>query len=119
MSRNVVHDFTAAGRVTNVHRIFKIEMRGQGREIVGVVIHVVALAALGGTAVAAPLVRDDAEAVLEKKEHLRIPIIGRKRPAMTEDDRLSTAPILVKNVDLRAVFFPDSDVWHIWLLIET
>ena len=50
---------------------------------------------------AAPVVGDDAIAVLEEEQHLRVPIIGRQRPAVAEDDGLPLAPVFV--VDLRAV----------------
>ena len=50
---------------------------------------------------AASVVSDDAIAVLEEELHLRVPIIGRQRPTMTEDNGLSFAPVF--EVDLRAV----------------
>jgi len=56
---------------------------------------------LGGAAMAASVVSDDAIAVLEEEQHLRVPIIGRQRPTMTEDNGLSFAPVL--EIDLRAV----------------
>src|SRR5216684_3410516 len=74
-------------------------MRRQRREVVGVVIHVVAATDLARAAVAAPIMRDDAEAVTLEEKHLRIPVIGRKGPAMAEDDGLSRTPILVENLD--------------------
>ena len=57
---------------------------------------------LGGAAMAASVVSDDAIAVLEEEQHLRVPIIGRQGPTMTEDNRLSFAPVF--EVDFRAVF---------------
>src|SRR5713226_3007766 len=74
-------------------------MRRQRREVVGVVIHVVAATDLARAAVAAPIMRDDAEAVTLEEKHLRIPVIGRKGPAMAEDDGLSRTPILEENLD--------------------
>src|SRR5712691_9100896 len=68
-------------------------------------IHVMATADLGGAAMATPVVGDDAIAVLEEEQHLRVPIIGRQRPAMTEHDGLTLAPVLVE--DLNAVFGGD------------
>jgi hypothetical protein len=44
------------------------------------------------------VVSDDAIAMIEEKQHLRVPIIGRKRPAMAEHDGLPVAPVLVKNL---------------------
>jgi hypothetical protein len=43
--------------------------------------------------------RDDAEAVTLEEKHLDIPVIGRKGPAMAEDDGLPRTPILIKNLD--------------------
>ena len=51
---------------------------------------------------AAAVMRYDAIAVLEEEQHLRVPVIGRQRPAMAEHDGLTFAPVLVEN--LNAVF---------------
>lgn len=74
-------------------------MGGKGREIVGVVIHVMAAAGLGGAAVAAPVVGDDAIAVCEEEQHLRVPVVRRQRPAVAEHDGLPPAPVLVEDLD--------------------
>ena len=74
-------------------------------KVVGIVIHVVTVGGLAGAAVPAAIVSDDAIALIEKEQHLRIPVIGRQRPAMTENDGLTLAPILVVNLD--AVFGRD------------
>src|SRR5437016_14461897 len=81
-----------------MHRPLEVEMCGQRRQVVGVMIHVMAATGLGGTAMAAPVVSDDAIAVLEEEQHLRVPIIGRQRPTMTEDNGLSFAPVLEINL---------------------
>src|SRR4029077_3155538 len=65
----------------------------------------VAAIGLGGAAMAAPIVRDDAIAVLEEEQHVRVPIIGRQRPAMAEHEGLPLAPVLVEDLD--AVFRGD------------
>src|SRR5712671_242391 len=65
-------------------------------------IHIMAAIGLGGTAMSAPVVGYDAIAVLEEEQHLRVPIIGRQRPAVAKDDGLTFAPVLV--VDLRPIF---------------
>ena len=65
-------------------------------------IHVMAATGLRGTAMSAPVVGDDAIAVIEEEQHLRVPIIGRQRPAVAEHDGLTLAPVLV--IDRRAVF---------------
>ena len=48
---------------------------------------------------AAPVMRDDAIAVSEEEQHLRVPIVRRERPAVAEHDRLAAAPVLVENLD--------------------
>ena len=57
--------------------VLQIEMRCYRREIVGVVVEVVAVGDLAGAAVAAAVMSDDAIAVIEEKQHLRVPIVGR------------------------------------------
>ena len=74
-------------------------MRGQRREVVGVMVHVVAVAGLGRAAVAAPVVRDDPEALAEEEQHLRVPVVRGQRPAVAEHDRLTRAPVLVEDLD--------------------
>src|SRR5438309_6468616 len=64
-----------------------------------------AAAGLGGAAMAAPVMGYDAIAVLEEEQHLRVPIIGRQRPAVAEHDGLTFVPVLVE--DLNAVFGGD------------
>jgi hypothetical protein len=87
--------------MTDVNRVPQIEMPGQRGKVVGIVVHVVAVTGLGGSPMTAPVVGDDAIAMLEKEQHLRIPVIGRQRPAMAEHDRLTGSPVLVE--DFRAV----------------
>src|ERR1700726_672089 len=104
----IMHHLAAAGGMADVNGILQIEMRRQGRKVVRIMIHVMAVAGLAGPAVAASVMGDDPIAVTEEKQHLRVPVIGRQRPAMREHHRLSTAPILV--VNLGAVFGLDG--WH-------
>src|SRR2546422_7080386 len=75
-------------------------------------IHVMAATGLGGAAMAAPVVGYDAIAVLQEEQHLRVPVIGRQRPAMAEDDGLSAAPVLIIDLDAAGIFLADSNVWH-------
>lgn len=42
---------------------------------------------------------DDTVPVLDEEEHLGVPVVRTKRPAMMEDDRLAMSPILVKNLN--------------------
>jgi hypothetical protein len=60
----------------------------------------------------APIRRNDAVTFAQKEKHLRVPIIRRERPAVTEDDGLPAAPVFIINVDVSSVFFSDSYVWH-------
>ena len=102
MPSQIARHLAAAGGMADVNGVLQVEMRGQRRQVIGIVIHVVAVADLGGAAVAAAVMRDDAIAVLEEEQHLRVPVIGRQRPAMAEHDGLTFAPVLVEN--LNAVF---------------
>jgi hypothetical protein len=110
----VAHHFAATGGVTDVDRILQVEMGRQRRQVVGVVVHIVAVTGLGGTPVAAPVVSDDPIAVLQKEKHLRVPVVGRHRPAVAEHDGLTGTPVLV--VDLDAV---DGGEWCPWLPSST
>ncbi len=48
---------------------------------------------------AAAVMGDDAIAVLEEEQHLRVPVVGRQRPAVAEHDGLTRAPVLVEDLD--------------------
>src|SRR5262245_26281097 len=98
--------------MADVNGVLQIEMGSHHREIVGVVIHVVAVARLGRSAVAAAIMGDHAVALLKKEQHLCVPVIGRQRPSMAENNGLPFAPILVE--DFTAVFRRDET--HVYLL---
>ena len=53
----------------------------------------------------APVVGDDAVALLEEEQHLGVPVVGRQGPAVAEHDGLALAPVLVEDLD--AVFGGD------------
>ena len=55
---------------------------------------------LSGAAMAATVMGDDAIALRQEEQHLRVPIVRRQRPAMVEDDRLRVlrAPVLVEDL---------------------
>src|SRR5436305_7430996 len=112
MPSQIMRHLTAAGGMTYVHGVFQIKMRSQRCKIVGIVIHIVTVARLGGPAVAASIMGYDAIAVIEEEQHLRIPVIGRQRPTMTKDNMLPFAPVLVIDVDVSSVFFSYGYVWH-------
>src|SRR5437660_2613010 len=112
MLSQIMRHLAATGGMTNVHGVFQIKMRSQSRKVCGVVIHVVAVTRLGGSAVASSVMSDDAIAVGEEEKHLRIPVIGRQRPTMAEYDGLSLTPVLVIDIDVSSVFFSYGYVWH-------
>src|SRR5437773_12107483 len=112
MTAKIAHYLAAAGRMADVNRIFQVEMVGDGLQIVGIMVHVMSAGGLSGATMSAPISRNDAETFAEEKKHLRVPIIRRERPAVTEHNRLSAAPVLVIDVDVSSVFFPYRYVWH-------
>ena len=107
-----MHHLAAAGRMADVNRILQVEMIGDGLQIVGIMVHVVSAAGLSRAAMSAPISRNDAITFAEEKKHLRVPIIRRERPAVTEHNRLPAAPVFIIDVDVSSVFFSNSYVWH-------
>src|ERR1700730_9727803 len=74
-------------------------MSGQRCQVVGIVIHVVTVAHLSGAAMAAAVMSYDTIAMIEEKQHLRVPVVGRKRPTMAEHDGLAFAPVFIENLN--------------------
>src|SRR5262245_37377983 len=111
MVRNSVSSLSPAGRTVDYHHILHIEMLNDRCVIIVLVVHVVTVTDLARTAVAAPVVRDDAIALPNEIEHLSVPVIGTQRPAMMEGDwlRVPGAPILEVNLD--PVFGGDGVHW--------
>src|SRR5205814_10559400 len=112
MTTEIMHHLAAAGRMADVNRILEVEMIGDGLQIVGIVVHVVPAAGLSRATMSAPISCNDVETFADEKKHLRVPIIGRQRPAVAEHDGLTFAPILIVDVDVGSLFFSDSYVWH-------
>jgi hypothetical protein len=84
--------------VPDVDRVVQVEVLGDRGQVVGVVVHVVAVAGLGGASVPAPVMGDDAVAAQQEEQQLGVPVIGRQRPAVAEDNRLARAPVLVEDL---------------------
>ena len=82
MPADVAGDFPAAGGVADQRGVVQVERLDDGGEVVGVAVHVVAGGGLAGPAVAAPVVRDGAVAVLGEEQHLAVPGVGAERPAV-------------------------------------
>ena len=87
--------------------VAQVEMLDDRGGVGGVVVHVVAVADLARTAVAAPVVGDDAIALADEEEHLGVPVVGTQRPAVMEHDRLRVLGAPVLEVDLGPVFGGD------------
>src|ERR1044072_2580963 len=87
-------------------------MIGDSLQIVGVMIHVMPVAGLSRATMSTSISCNDTIAFAKKKKHLRVPIICRERPAVTEDDRLSAAPVFIIDLDVLSVFLSSCDVWH-------
>src|SRR6516165_11190710 len=64
-------------------------------------VHIVAVGGLGRAAMATAVMGDNAIAMMQEEQQLRVPIVGRQRPAVAEHDRLARTPVLVE--DLHAV----------------
>ncbi len=109
MPPQIVRHLAPAGGMADVDGLPQIEMLGQGGQVGRVVIHVVAVAGLGGAAVAAAVMGDHPIAVSQEEQHLGVPIVGRQGPAVAEDDRLTRSPVLVEDLD--AVFCRDGGAW--------
>src|SRR5437870_521726 len=112
MTAEIMHHLAAAGRMADVNRILEVEMIGHGLQIVGIVVHVMSAAGLSRATMSTPISCNDAETFAEEKKHLRVPIIRRQRPAVTEHNRLPAAPVFIIDVDVCSVFFSNCDVWH-------
>jgi len=52
-----MHNFAPAGGMSNVHGVFEIEMFGQRREIISIMIHVMTACCLSGATVPAAIMR--------------------------------------------------------------
>src|SRR6266849_2217121 len=81
-----------------MNRIFQVKLFSQSREIVRISVHIVTVPRLGGTAVPAPVVRDNSIALLAEEQHLSVPVVRGKRPAVAEHYGLALSPVLVVNV---------------------
>jgi hypothetical protein len=106
---DVAGDLTASGGVADHCDAIHVECGEEFGKVVRVGVHVVAVPWLTGTSVAPAVVRNAAEAVRGKVEHLGLPGIGAERPAVAEAHDRARTPVLV--VDVCAVF--DCDVVHV------
>ena len=90
-----------------VEKVGEIVVKGTSNKVIygegigGIMVHGVAIADLGRAAVSAPIMGDDAIAILNEEQHLGIPVVGGQRPAMVEHDRLGIlrTPVLEEDFD--------------------
>ncbi|MNS96768.1 hypothetical protein D3C72_1310830 [compost metagenome] len=101
VAAEIARHFAAAGGEAHQDGVPQVEGFDHRGEIVGIVIHVIALPRLAGAAMATAIMRHGAETRAGHEQHLRLPAIGTQRPAMTEHHGPTRSPILV--VELRAV----------------
>ncbi|MCY1173935.1 hypothetical protein D9M73_141180 [compost metagenome] len=76
VTSEVMHDLAAAGGMADMDRVAKVQMLDHGRKIIGIMVHVMTFADLGRSPVATPVMRNDAVALAEEEQHLRVPVIG-------------------------------------------
>src|SRR5277367_4384886 len=93
--------------------ILQVEMSHKSGQVIGVMVHIVAIGGLGGASMATAVMGDHAIAMMQEEQHLRVPLIGRKRPAMAEHNRLTFTPVLV--VDLDAILVVIVSIFSSWL----
>src|SRR5204862_6092015 len=74
----------------------QIKLVEKGSHVVGIGIHLIAVPGLIGAPMPAQIVRDHAIAAHYEEQHMRVPGVGRERPPMRENDRLSGYPIFIK-----------------------
>ncbi|MND76729.1 hypothetical protein D3C80_683840 [compost metagenome] len=99
VATDVTRHLATAGGEAEQHGVLQVEQLDQLRQIVGVMVHVIARPRLAGTPMTATVVGDDPIPVGGQENHLRFPTVGVQRPAVTEDNRLTGAPVLVVNLD--------------------
>src|SRR5262245_50088151 len=85
VATDVATDVTAPHRMSNESHVFQVEMLDELRQVVGEQVHVPAAAMSVGAAVAAPVVRDAAVALIEQARDDVIPLIRVERPRVCED----------------------------------
>src|ERR1700759_5609955 len=91
--------------MANMDDIFQVEMSHKSGQVVSVMVHIVPIGRLGGASMATAVMGDHAIAMLQEEQQLRVPIVGRKRPAMAEHNGLTFTPVLV--VDRNAILRRD------------
>src|SRR5258707_706474 len=98
--------------MSDVDGILQIKGLDQGRQVIGIRVHLVPVPRLTGPAVATSIMSNTTISVRGKKEHLVLKGVRRQRPAVAKDNRLSAAPVLIIYFNIRRIFFTNFDKWH-------
>ena len=98
MAGEIARDLAARHRHADQRHVAEIERVEHRGEIVRQRVVVVAAARLARASVAAAIVGDAAEAVLDQRGHLVVPHRRREGPGREEDDRTARAPVAVEQV---------------------
>src|SRR4029077_12784889 len=64
MPSQIVRHLAAAGGMTDMDGVAQVEMRRQSRQVVGIMVHIVAVGSLGRATMSTAIVGDDAIAML-------------------------------------------------------
>src|SRR5260370_22843153 len=97
MPTQIARHLTAAGGMADMDGVFQVEMRRKSGQVVGVMVHIVALGGLSGATMATAVVGDHAVAPMQEEQQLRVPIIGPQPPRVAGHKLLGLIPILVYN----------------------
>src|SRR5207253_10737480 len=97
MPTQIARHLTAAGGMADMDGVFQVEMRRKSGQVVGVMVHIVALGGLSGATMATAVVGDHAIAPMQEEQQLRVPVIGRQRPAMDDHNWMACTPVLVRD----------------------
>src|SRR4051794_22144560 len=93
-------NLAAARGMSYVHGIPEIELGRELLQVLSISVHVVARVSLSRPPVAAAIMGDHPESLIEEEHQLVVPIVRAQRPAVVEHDGLRglRAPILVENL---------------------
>ena len=82
MASDVAHDFATAGGVSDEDHVVQVDRFDHRGQVVGVVIHVVAVPRLTRAAVTPPIVGDPPQTIRPDREQLVVPRVGFERPTV-------------------------------------
>src|SRR5690348_17757073 len=101
MTPDVAGHLPTAGGVPDVHGVVQVKVLGQLGQVIGVVVHVVALAGLRGAAMSTPVVGDHPVAMVQEERESRpsatfpaLPPAARQRDRRTARPSHPATPLL-------------------------